>query len=329
MNQNLLRLNSRLEEARRSLAPCSPPFWAASGHAQTIWGHLLPSPRVQEGGETLRITLEKEAERLQCTYLHGTTKVVVYFFHGLGGTTDATYMQRSALQARALGHHVFLINHRGCGAGAGLAEGPYHSGRSEDLSKVIEYGRARLPGHRHIAIGFSLSANALLLLAAKFRAEILPDAAIAVNAPINLDRASMKLKEGLNRIYDKSFTLELAHYIRKNRPADAGKLARIRDVREFDEALTAPLGGFRDRADYYATCSAKAHLGHISIPTVIITAEDDPFVSVEDYRDAHYSEHCFVHIERHGGHIGYLTKDGLGYSRWLDLALKTYLFTLS
>jgi predicted alpha/beta-fold hydrolase len=329
MNQNMIDLKSRLEATRRSLAPCIPPFWASSGHGQTILGHLLPSPRVRETGEVLSVSLEKETERIHSTYLRGSTNIVVYFFHGLGGSAEATYMQRSALRAQAMGHHVFLNNHRGCGAGAGLATEPYHSGRADDLSKVIKFGRARLPGHRHIAVGFSLSANALLLLAAKFRAEVLPDGAIAVNAPINLDRASIKLQEGLNRIYDKSFTLELAHYIRRNRPADAGKLSKIRDLREFDEVLTAPLGGFRDRADYYATCSAKAHVGKISIPTVVLTAEDDPFVSVEDYREAQFSEHCFVHIEGHGGHMGYLIKRGLGYARWLDQALDAYLVALA
>jgi uncharacterized protein len=234
-------------------------------------------------------------------------------------------MQRTALGMQVLGHHVFINNHRGCGPGAGLATEPYHSGKADDLSKVIEFGKRMLPDHKHIAIGFSLSANALLLLAAKVRAEIQPDFAIAVNAPINLDRASIKLQQGLNRIYDKRFTRELANYVRRNRPLDAGKLAGIKDLREFDQVFTAPIGGFRDRRDYYETCSAKKHLSSITIPTVILTAENDPFVSIEDYREATYSENCFLHIERNGGHMGYLMRKGRGCVRWLDLALVSYL----
>jgi predicted alpha/beta-fold hydrolase len=322
-------LRRTLEETRLRLPPCDPPFWAPTGHAQTILGHLLPSPRVREAGVELSVTLERETERIQTTYLAGTSPVTVYLFHGLGGSAEAAYMQRTALRAQAQGHHVFLNNHRGCGAGAGLATEPYHSGRADDLSKVIEFGRKMLPDHRHLAVGFSLSANALLLLAAKVRADVQPDAAIAVNAPINLDRASIKLRQGLNRVYDKRFTLELARYIRRNRPADAVNLDRVRDLREFDEIFTAPIGGFRDRADYYATCSAKRYVSEISIPTVVLTAEDDPFVSVDDYRDAAFSAHCFVHIERHGGHMGYLAKRGLGFDRWLDRALDAYLGALA
>lgn len=277
------------------------------------------------------MTLEKDTERISTTYLKGKTDFVIYLFHGLGGTSDASYMQRSALKMKNLGHHVFLNNHRGCGNGAGLASEPYHSGRADDLSKVIAFGKEKFPQLKHIAIGFSLSANALLLLAAKVRAEVQPDFAIAVNGPINLDRASIKLQQGLNKIYDKRFTQELEVYMNRNRPEDVGDYSLVQDLRDFDERYTAPLGGFKNRAHYYETCSAKQYLSQINIPTVIITAEDDPFVSVQDYREADYSPMTVVHIEKCGGHMGYLRKNGWGFSRWLDLALESYVqaFTLS
>ena len=315
----------RLEAARNSIPKCNPPFWASTGHLQTILAHLIPSPKVMERGEHLNITLEIATERIHSTYLKGTTNTVVYLFHGLGGSIQSNYVQRTALVARSLGHHVFMNNHRGCGDGAGLAVEPYHSGRAEDLSKVIEYGRNMLPGHKHIAIGFSLSANALLLLAAKVRASVQPDMAIAVNAPINLDRASIKLQEGLNRIYDKRFVLDLKQYMERNRPDDIGDYSLVKDLRDFDARYTAPIGGFKDRNDYYETCSAKQYLRDINIPTVVMTAVDDPFVSAEDYLEATYSPMCVRHIEKVGGHVGYLQQHGLGYKRWLDMALETYI----
>lgn len=321
MTSSLINL---LNETRQNIPVCSPPLWAQTGHLQTILGHLIPSEKITEPGITLNVTLEKETECIHSTYLEGTTKTVVYLFHGLGGSAEGSYMQRTALRAKSLGHHVFINNHRGCGQGAGLATEPYHSGRAEDLSKVIEYGRTMLPGHKHIAIGFSLSANALLLLAAKSQITQ-PDYAIAVNGPINLDRASIFLQKGLNKIYDRRFTQELKTYMKINRPQDVGDFSLVKDLRDFDERYTAPLGGFKNREDYYQTCSAKQYLPKINIPTVIITAEDDPFVSIQDYREANYSPSTIVHIEKHGGHMGYLTKDGLGSKRWLDLALNAYL----
>jgi hypothetical protein len=318
-----------LKAARDSIYPCQPPIWAKTGHIQTLLGHLLPSPAVSEKGQTFLVDLNQDSEQIHTTYIKGSTSSVVYLFHGLGGSADAAYMQRTALVARLLGHHVFINNHRGCGDGIGLATEPYHSGRAEDLSKVIAFGRNMLPNHFHIAIGFSLSANALLLLSAGQRASILPDVAIAVNAPINLNRASIKLTQGLNRIYDRSFVYELSNYIKKNRPQDISLLKKVKTLRDFDEVLTAPIGGFLNRDDYYETCSAKKYLELIKIPTVLLTSEDDPFVSAIDYKEAKLSSSTILHIESHGGHMGYIDSNGVGYQRWLDNALKIYMMALS
>ncbi|HXH32668.1 MAG TPA: alpha/beta fold hydrolase [Bacteriovoracaceae bacterium] len=314
-----------LTQARATIPPCTPPYWARTGHLQTLLGHLLPSQKLSQPGIDLTVTLETETERIHSSYLKGSSRTAVYLFHGLGGTAQASYMHRTAIKAQLLGHHVFINNHRGCGSGAGLASETYHSGRADDLSQVIQFGRKLLPGHKHLAIGFSLSANALLLLAAKVRASAQPDYAIAVNGPINLDRASIKLQQGLNRIYDRRFTRELENYLRTNRPQDVGDYSLVKDLRDFDQRYTAPLGGFKDRDDYYATCSAKQFLPRIDIPTVIITAEDDPFVSIQDYREASYSPTTLLHVEKHGGHMGYLSSNGLGFDRWLDHCLGTYL----
>ena len=314
-----------LKAARKKITPCRPPLWASTGHLQTILGHLLPSPSLIEKGEVLNVTLEKESERIHTTYIKGESSIVVYLFHGLGGSAEATYMQRTAIVARSLGHHVFINNHRGCGEGMGLATEPYHSGRAEDLSQVIAFGRKMLSAHFHIAIGFSLSANALLLLSAKVRAQVLPDLSICVNGPIDLDSASIKLTQGLNRIYDKRFVLELKSYVKLNKPEAFSIIKDVKDLREFDEVYTAPVGGFKNRADYYATCSAKSFLHKIEIPTVMISAEDDPFVQSNYYKKAQLSSSIILHLEKHGGHMGYLEKNGLGYERWLDKALKTYL----
>jgi uncharacterized protein len=317
----------RFKDVQNSLLPCTPPLWASTGHLQTLWGHFLPSPSLQ-GGESLDVTVGPPEERIRTVYHQGNIPVVIYLFHGLGGSSEASYMQRTALMACSLGFHVFLNNHRGCGEGVGLASEPYHSGRAEDLSSVIEFGRTKFPQSKHIAIGFSLSANALLLLAANFRGRVQPDAAIAVNAPINLERASINLTQGVNWIYNLAFMQDLKGYIKKNRPADYKGVKRIWNLRTFDQKYTAPLGGFKDRDDYFNTCSAKNYLKDISIPTVIISSFDDPFVSVVDYLDAQVSPFVHLHLERVGGHMGYLTQQTSGSYRWLDLALEKYLQAL-
>ena len=313
---------------RRTLTPCFAPAWARHGHAQTILGHLLPSPKLAGQGRKIHITLP-DGDVLASTCYEGSGDTVVYIFHGMSGSTESSYMQRTAAVCARLGYGVFLVNHRGAGEGFGLARAPYHSGRAEDLSQVLRVGRQMHPNKKHFVIGFSLSGNALLLLLSGARGDMLPDAAIAVNAPIALDKTSIALQTGINRIYDLRFVRDCRAQI-----ADAAARKRIpwlSTVRDLDRYYTVPASGFRDRDEYYRTCSTQGLLGAIHTPTVILTAKDDPFIDYRDYLAAPRSPNVHLHIENVGGHMGYLTRDKtpLGTRRWLDYALWYFLGQLS
>lgn len=328
-----------LSPRRLNLAPCTPPWWAHSGHAQTILGHLLPSwlsvSRKKLEGKRVEVPLS-DGDRLVARVIDGKSDTVLYLFHGLTGSVEADYMQRTAALGIELGHTIYLVNHRGCGEGLGLARNPYHSGRAEDLSEVFRLGRAGHPGKKHIAVGFSLSANALLLLLSGKRGTVLPDAAIAVNAPIHLESSSHALLKGINRIYDFRFAIACRLGVRdmeKKGLVEKGryKFPLFSNLREFDALYTAPAGGFTSREDYYSSCSTHLLLGAITIPTVIITSEDDPFIDYRNYTSATLSSSAILHLEKYGGHLGYLTDrpTPLGTNRWLDYATREYLIELS
>jgi pimeloyl-ACP methyl ester carboxylesterase len=101
-------------------------------------------------------------------------------------------------------------------------------------------------------------------------------------------------------------------------------------LQEFDDIYTAPVGGFKNRRDYYESCSTKHRLASIRTPTVIITAKDDPFVGYDDYASAVFGPSVHLHAERVGGHLGYLSAQNtpLGNRRWLDYAVREYLVRL-
>ena len=119
--------------------------------------------------------------------------------------------------------------------------------------------------------------------------------------------------------------MDLKKYVKLNREKDYRLIKGVHNLRTMDEVFTAPIGGFKSRSDYYATCSAAQYLRRIEIPTVLISAEDDPFVKPEDYQTATLSSQCVLHLEKCGGHMGYIKKSGFGHERWLDGALKKYL----
>ena len=315
------------------LAPPSldAPWWARSAHVQTVLGDKLPSPALQTVGESIHVRLA-DGDALAGRTWTGTTDTVVLLFHGLGGSHDATYMNRAVVLSLSRGHSTWAMNHRGCGEGRGLAKGTYHSGRADDIGAVIKAARWAHPGKRIAVIGFSLSGNALLLnLGEGIGVFEKPDVAIAVNPPIDLARCAVRLKTGFNRIYDLRFVIRCRRSVRE-RVADGliqdiYRIPRFCTLMDFDELYTAPASGFRNREHYYERCSAGPHLANIQTPTVILMAEDDPFVAAESFREFKVSDSVHLHLESTGGHMGYLTK-GQSSRRWLDMALGHYLDAL-
>ena len=317
--------------------PCLPPRWAKSGYLQSLFGNYLAAPPFSAQSERTEIDLP-DGDRLVARVFApppevrtGKREVVLCGFHGLGGNCDRHYMRRIAALGHARGCTVYSVNHRGCGEGRGLAKGIYHSGVAADLSAVFAEVRKRHPQALLIGIGFSLSANALLLCLGDGHGgpHHKPDAAIAINPPIHLSRCADLISAPHHRIFNLYFLRGCVRYVRE-READ-GLIPKGRypvhlrmSLQEFDDAFTAPLGGFRDRNDYYQRSSALPHLPNITQPTVIIHAEDDPFIDPSDFQRARYGSGIHLHLEQHGGHLGYVSANQ-PYRRWLDYAVGHYL----
>lgn len=197
---------------------------------------------------------------------------------------------------------------------------------------MLAASHAEAPELRHVAIGFSLSGNALLLGSAR---QLWPwlAGAIAVNPPVDIARASRDIQRGLCRLYELRFIHRLRRAVAE-READGLARARYRVPRlatlcEFDDLYTAPEGGFASGADYYARCSSLAHLAAITTPTAIVTAANDPFVHAGVYADAALSPAITLQIEPTGGHVAYLERRGAGWGHWLDAALLHYVEALA
>lgn len=312
--------------ATLKLLPCHAPVWARSGHAQTLWGFGLPSAKVDLLSEKQYLPLA-DGDQLVLRYTPGDSSWVVYLFHGLTGDASSAYMARIAKLSHELGHSVYRVNHRDCGEGLGLARHPYHCGRGEDIAAVLALGKQQHPHKKHIAIGFSLSGNALLTLLAGLKGSVWPDYAISVNAPIDLHASATRIHQGFNKIYNYYFVQRLRQAVRLKRQAGhwspQALISPFSALRQFDDWYTAPAAGFASVDEYYRQCSTHQHLHRITIPTVLLTAQDDPFVPVNSYLQARLSASVHLHIEKTGGHMGYLSrhKTPLGTHRWLDYAL--------
>lgn len=303
-----------------------PNRWLAHPHVQTIVADVFPAlPDFPARLDTLSVKLP-DGDTLISEFLPGTTQTVSILCHGLSGDSRSKYIVRGAYHLNHLGHHIVLFNHRNCGAGLGYATKPYNSGSGNDIGQVVLAVRKKFPDHKIVVYGFSLSANALLnLISTENEKDLWPDAAMAVNPPANLARASELLSMGLNRIYEKNFIYTLKSSIKKfsNDPEIQKKLSILMKIRDFDNVYTAPLSGYKDAEDYYTQCSTYKKLDRIQTPTLVMTSDDDPFVDVADFRNQKTSAQVHIHITRGGGHLGYISqnKTPLGNHRWLDYAV--------
>ena len=242
--------------------------------------------------------------------------------HGLEGNSRRQYMLGMARALIDLGWSVAAMNYRGCSGEPNRRAISYHSGATEDLHAVVTH--LDRPGQPVCGlVGFSLGGNLVLKYLGEDPERVPPGirAAVAFSVPVDLAAGGRQLAQPANGLYQKRFLRKLECKIREKAAlfpdqVNPEALSRVRDLRDFDDHYTAPLSGFRDAADYYFRCSSKQFLPRIERPTLLVSAQDDPFLSPECYpvQEAEASSCLHLQMPRHGGHVGFRLAGGLYWS---------------
>lgn len=250
--------------------------------------------------------------------------------HGLEGSSEAHYMKGLADKAFRQGFNVLLLNQRNCGGTEHLSDSLYHSGLTGDPQHVIRE-LTELDRLDSIAVvGYSLGGNVALKLAGDY-ADAAPAALraiCAVSPTMDLARCVDALERPSNTLYEWNFVRNLKRRMRRKARLMPGRfdlrvLRGVRTVRAFDEAFTAPHHGFHDASDYYHRASSLRVVDRIAVPTLILSADDDPFVPSDQFeQDALVGNPAVsVLVTRGGGHCGFYaepTDDFDGY--WAERA---------
>ncbi len=306
----------------------STPFFLRNGHVQTILGAILPR----------RIDLICESERLELPdgdfvdldWARAGYRRAVILSHGLEGSSTNSDVRGLAAALNAAGWDALAWNFRGCSGEANRLPRFYHSGETLDLSAVIAHAAER---YRDLALlGFSLGGNMTLKYLGEGPVHPSLRAAVAVSAPIDLASSARALdRRRGNRIYLGRFMKSLAAKVEEKaiRFPDEIDPAGIRNVRsfaEFDDRYTARIHGFRDAEDYWAQSSARQYLSGIRIPSLLINALDDPFLTPESFPFSEAENHPFFSLEvpASGGHLGFLNTRG----PWLERRVPEFLSRL-
>ena len=310
-------------------SPYRPVF--TGGHKLTLyaWARSRRFPNLPEP-EARHFDVAADARVLAHCHFHPARAdhPVIVLLHGLEGSSSAHYMRGIADKAWAAGWNVVRLNQRNCGGTEGLSRGLYHSGLTHDAQFVLRELVER-DGIRAAAVaGYSLGGNLALKLAGEYGDAAPPwlKAICAVSPAMDLTLCTAALERRSNFIYQWNFVRNLKGRMRRKAAAWPGAfslepLPKIWSVRAFDEAYTAPYHGFLDAADYYYRASAMRIIDRIHIPTLILTAEDDPFVPTAPFRDPAVTtnRNITVVITPHGGHCAYVERtDGEYDGYWAE-----------
>jgi predicted alpha/beta-fold hydrolase len=235
-------------------------------------------------------------------------------------------MQATAEKGFRAGFNVIRVNFRNCGGTEHLTSTIYHGGLSADLGAVVKELIDKDKISRMLLVGYSLGGNLVLKLAGEYGdkppAEVL--AICAVSPSVDLSTSADLILKRSNWIYHQDFVRRLKKRIRTNHKLypevyDITGLGSVRTLKEFDDRFTAHAHGFANADDYYFRSSALRVIAQVRIATLIVHAEDDPFIPFAPLRDPAVANNPYILLvgPKLGGHVAFISSDRNGdYDRF-------------
>ncbi|WP_027722333.1 YheT family hydrolase [Maridesulfovibrio zosterae] len=292
--------------------PYKPKLPLQSGHIQTIFPRIfrkvsLP-PVVKRRIDT------PDGDFLDIDWHLASSSRLAIIAHGLEGNARRPYMLGMARALVLAGWDCITYNFRGCSHEMNRTPEMYHSGDTRDLHTVLQYGLDHGIYEDAALIGFSMGGNQVLKYLGE-NPEKVPakvKRAIGISVPCDLSASAKRLCHGSNFIYNHYFLRSLKNKIKlKNKQFPdqypLAKLSSIRNIIDFDNAYTAPVNGYKDAEEYYKHSSCKQYLDKIKVPSLIINAKDDPFLTESCFpvKEAQSSSALSLVIPNYGGHVGF------------------------
>ncbi len=285
-----------------------PPAYLFNGHLQTI-APVFGVKRDNTLYQTEKLELP-DGDFLEIDWIRGGHEKLMILFHGLEGNSRSHYVQQMAVHFKAIGWDILVMHARSCGREMNRLPVLYHGGSTEDIEVVV--GKYADKYRSLVLMGFSLGANMALNFAGRHSIPANLRAVGTFSVPCDLRRSEQQIDRFINRVYAKKFLDKLKNKVRKmviHHPGsfDINVLDRITSIEAFSENFTAPFSGFNSLDDFYSAGSSLDSLKKISIPTLIVNAQNDPFLSDSCYPIdlAKASDNIFLDMPKRGGHTAF------------------------
>jgi predicted alpha/beta-fold hydrolase len=296
-------------------------WWLRNCHLQTLFPSLFRNITAPELRRERLITPDGDFVDVDWCG-NDENQPLVILLHGLSGSSQSVYikgLQHALLQNN---FRCVALNFRGCSGELNNLARCYHLGETEDVDFLYQTLREREPKTLIAAVGFSLGANVLLKWLGEKQNTVKLFSAVAVSTPFVLSACATKLDNGFSKLYRDNLLKELKAFIYEKglhlenignvseaeKIKQCGDLSKITSFWEYDNQVVAQLHGFKDVSDYYARSSSRQFLKTIAIPTLLIQAQDDPFMTADVIPTSNELSPCVqLEITKHGGHVGFVS----------------------
>lgn len=300
-----------------------------NGHLQTLFAsQVRHAPALSTRRERIELP---DGDFLDVDWLGQGSGPIVIVLHGLTGSIRSKYARGLMKAIAARGWRAVLMHFRGASGEPNRLARSYHSGDTGDFDFFVRYLLGQAPQTPLAVVGYSLGGNVALKWLGERAADAPLAAAVAVSVPFDLAMTATRLRRGFSRIYQRHLLHGMRAGLRQKLSIlppqiRAHALHRLNTFEAFDNAITAPLHGFRDAADYYRRASSRPFMPHIRRPTLILHALDDPFMSPQAIPRAHeVPSSVTLEVSRHGGHVGFVGGRGFKPSYWLEERIPAFL----
>ena len=312
-----------------------PTFPFRNKHLNTVYRTFFNKLTIPFDRKRLELS---DGDFIDLDFTTVNSNKVVIALHGLEGSSQSTYMLSLANILNQHFYDIIAVNLRGCSGYPNRLFSSYHSGKTEDLEAIIQYVENNYSYKEIYLVGYSLGGNLTLKYMGEKGNSISSKVkcAVGVAVPCDLKASSAKINSIANWPYLKMFlkSLRKKSFQKLEQFPDSfltkEMILSIKNFEDFDNVYTGPAHGFKNAQDYYKIASCKQYIPSIKIPTLLITALDDPFFSKECYpfKEAETNDSFFMEATKYGGHVGFASSFDVEKNIWCENRILSFLKNL-
>lgn len=312
-----------------------PAWWLTNNHMQTVYSTLMRHVKAPiDKIERFELPDGDFVDLAWAVNGLSSDAPLVILLHGLGGSVESTYVAGQLHAFNQNGWRAVLMHFRGASNEANRLPRAYHSGDTGDLNCFLHALDKTEPHTKKALVGFSLGGNVALKWLGEHPSQSIVHAAVAVSVPFQLRMVADTINQGFARLYQSHLLERLRQvFIRKLKahgellPFTEKEIKELKCFWTFDERITARLNGFPHVHAYYRESSSRQFLIHITTPTLLIHALDDPFMTPDVLpRADELSPQVKLELSRQGGHVGFVSGNIPGVPvYWLDTRIPEFL----